>query len=189
MSVIRRANLDMFWSRESSTITGMFRIYEQAHKASESLGIQSSVHIQRKPWALEDKVGFGDAMVILWQSLQTGKNCLDHQQFESIRKIRSLAATMQQSRGRETVDGVSFKDGNRSYALVKSSTNSVFFAKFMKGCEKRMGRTIKQDAALSIDILVLVMKNLESELRKTGVRERRKRDIVMLGSFFVDRVL
>jgi hypothetical protein len=48
----------------------MFRVYEQARKASEVLGIQTSVHVHRKPWPLGDKVGFGDAMVILWQSLQ-----------------------------------------------------------------------------------------------------------------------
>jgi hypothetical protein len=176
----------MFWSREASTIHGMFRVYEQARRSSEALGIQTSVHIQRKPWPLEDRIGFGDAMVILWQSLQGGKTNKSHQQFESIRKIRSLATTIQMSRGRETKEGVVFNDGNRSHTLGRATTNSVFFAKFMRGCEKRMGRLVKQDAALAVDILLQLMKNLENELSTSReVSEDRQRDIIMIGSFLL----
>jgi len=182
-SLIRRVNLDMFWSRESSTIIGMFRLYEQAQKASKVLGIHTSIHMQRKTWAIEDKIGFGDAMIILWQSLQMGKNCSDYQQFESIRKIRSLITTMHQSRGRETIEGVGFKEGSKTHVLAKSTSNSIFFSKFMKGCEKRMGRVVKQDAALSIEILLCLLRSLDEEFDETKTSPKRKREIVMLGSF------
>jgi hypothetical protein len=185
IGVIRRANLDMFWSREPSTVRGMFRIYEQARRASDALGIRTSVHIQRQPWAIEDRIGFGDALVILWQSLQGGRNNLNHQQFESIRKIRSLATTIQLSRGREAREGVAFMEGNRAHILGRSTTNSTFFGKFMRGCEKRMGRLVKQDAALSVKILLYVMANLENEWSERATTNQRKRDIVMIGSFLM----
>lgn len=186
IGVIRRVNLDMFWSREPSTVRGMFRIYDQARRASDALGIQTSVHIQQKAWDLEDRVGFGVAMVILWQSLQGGRNNQDHQQFESIRKIRSLAITIQLSRCREARDGIAFMEGNRAHTLGRSATNLMFFGKFMRGCEKRMGRLVRQDAALSVEILLHVMSNLlESELSKRETSDQRKRDIVMIGSFLV----
>jgi hypothetical protein len=185
VALIRRVNLDMFWSREGSTVKGMFRVYEQARKASEILGIKTSVQIPRKPWPLEDKVGFGDAMVVLWQSLQGGKNAQDHQQFESIRKIRSLATTIQHSRGRETMEGLGFREGNKLNLLAKSTSNSVLFGKFMKGCEKRMGRLIKQDAALSIGLLVKLMSNLEEDLNAKESTVERRRDIIMLGNFLL----
>jgi hypothetical protein len=185
VAMIRRANLDMFWSREASTVSGMYRVYEQAFRASEVLGIRTSVHIQRKPWPLEDKIGFGDAMVILWQSLQEGKNTKAHLQFESIRKIRSLASTIQQSRGRETEEGLGFKEGNKLNLLARSTANSIFFGKFMKGCEKRMGRLVRQDTALSIELLLLILKNLEDELITLEKHDARRRDVIMIGSFIV----
>lgn len=185
VGIIRRVNLDMFWAREASTVNGMFRVYEQARKASEILGIQTSVHVHRKPWPLGDKVGFGDAMVILWQSLQGGKNCEKYQQFESIRKIRSLANTIHHSRGRESVDGLGFREGNKLNTLAKSSTGSVLFTRFMKGCEKRMGRVVKQDVALSLDILKKAMSNLDYELTQTDHKDARRREIIMLGGFLL----
>jgi len=185
IAIIRRVNLDMFWSRETSTIHGMYRIYEQARRSSDVLGIRTSIHLQRKPWPLVDNVGFGDAMLLLWQSLQGGKTCADFQQFESIRKIRSLVTTMQQARGRETMDGVSFKDGTKSSTLFKTTSNSMLFSKFIKGCEKRMGRTIKQDAALALEVLVQIMRNLEKELEEVDDQHKRHRDIVMLGNFLL----
>jgi hypothetical protein len=172
----------MFWSREPSTIQGMFRVFEQAKTASEVLGIKSSVHMTRKPWAIEDKVGFGDAMVILWQSLQEGRHRESHQQFESIRKIRSLASTMQHSRGKEALEGIGFKEGNKVNTLARASSNSVLFSKFMRGCEKRMGRVIKQDAALSVEVLSRIMDNLEEELRELSSTKERQRDVIMLGN-------
>lgn len=184
IAVIRRVNLDMFWSREQSTVRGVFRVYERALKASEILGIRTSVHIQRRPCPLEDRIGFGDAMVILWQSLQSGKNDKEYQQFESIRKIRSLATTIQLSRGRESVEGLGFREGTRTSLLGKTTSNSIFFSKFMKGCEKRMGRLIKQDAALSIELLMKLMSNLERELG-TVEDPARRREVVMLGSFLL----
>jgi hypothetical protein len=163
----------------------MFRLYEQTRKTSEVLGIKTSVHIQRTPWPLGDKVGFGDAMVVLWQSLQSGKNCGNYQQFDSIRKIRALATTIQQSRGRDSMDGVSFKDDNKTNTLVKSTSNSVFFSKFIKGCEKRMGRVLKQDSALSVEVLIQIMNNLEFEFGYEKTCEDRRRDIVMIGCFLL----
>jgi hypothetical protein len=93
---------------------------------------------------------------------------------------------MQHARAREAMDGIGFKDGNRTNTLTKATSNSFLFSKFMKGCEKRMGRTLKQDAALAVDILIQILKNLDTELKQgCETQAVRRRDIVMLGAFLV----
>jgi hypothetical protein len=175
----------MFWSRETSTVVGMYRLFEQTIQSAKHLGIEPELLKRDKKWPLVDQVGFGEAMLILWQSLQKGKNVATHQQFDSVRKIRSLAANIKAARPDQAYDGVSFKDGGKVLALTKCGTNSVFFTKFMKGCEKRMGRMLKQDAALSVELLLKLLENLDREFRRNdGTREQR-RAAVMLGAVLV----
>jgi hypothetical protein len=134
---------------------------------------------------VDDQVGFGEAMLILWQSLQKGKNIAGHQQFDSVRKIRSLAANMQYARSEMSHDGVCFKEGGKAFGLIKCCTNLALFTMFMKGCEKRMGRIIKQDRALSIDILLVLLNNLD-EVWKTSTEDQVcQRNSVLLGACLV----
>jgi hypothetical protein len=81
--------------------------------------------------------------------------------------------------------GTSFKDGGKSFRLSKCSTDSVLFKAFIKGCERRMGRIIKQDSALSEEILLKVLTNLEHELSSSATSQQRRRDIIMLGGILV----
>lgn len=132
------------------------------------------------------QVGFGEAVLILWQSLQKGKNAETHQQFDSVRKIRSLAANLKGARSDRAHEGVGFKDGGKVFTLTRCQTDSVFFSSFMKGCEKRMGRTIKQDAVISVKLLLkLLLDNLQMEFINGNTDRGRRRSIVMLGSALV----
>jgi hypothetical protein len=80
---------------------------------------------------------------------------------------------------------VGFKDGGKTFSLTRRGTDSVFFSCFMKGCEKRMGRTIKQDSALSVKLLLTLMENLHTEVQSRNTSLKRKREIVMLGAALV----
>jgi hypothetical protein len=185
LALIRRANLDMFWSRETSTVLGMYRLFEQATKAAVHLGIEPEMLKGEKKWPLGDRVGFGEAVLILWQSLQKGKNVETHQQFDTIRKIRSLAANLKTARSDHAYDGVGFKEGGKVFSLKRCETDSVFFTSFMKGCEKRMGRTIRQDAAISVGLLLKLLENLQAEFLNPNVAMGRKREVVMLEAALV----
>jgi hypothetical protein len=175
----------MFWSKEPSTVQGMFRVFEQNLKAATHLGLKPSFMKDRKVWPVDDNIGFGEASLILWQSLQRGKNAATGQQFDSIRKLRSLSSGMAAARPSDNMDGLGFKDKGKSFTLVKSGVDSALFCKFIKGCEKRMGRVVKQDMGLSVDILLAILQNLEDEFGDTGVSKARKREIVMLGACLV----
>jgi hypothetical protein len=175
----------MFWSRESATVNGMYRCFEQSLTASVHLGLMPQLLRRKKKWPIDDQVGFGEAMLILWQSLQKGKHVAQYQQFDSVRKIRSLAANMQYARAEGNQDGIGFKDGGKALGLVKCSTNSTLFSMFIKGCEKRMGRVIKQDVALSVDILLALLTSLEETCQEHPKETQEYRKSVLLGACLV----
>jgi hypothetical protein len=55
----------MFWSRETSTVVGMYRMFEQVAKTAAHLGLEPEILKREKTWPIEDMVGFGEAMLIL----------------------------------------------------------------------------------------------------------------------------
>jgi hypothetical protein len=186
MGLIRRVNLDVFWDKETSTVTSMLQVFSRALTAAQHLAIMPSFLISKKPWPLGDQVGFGEAMLLLWDSVQPiGGSSGDTRQFDTIRKLRSMASNVQSTSFVEVMDGLGFKEGGNMMTLERCSTNSVLFSKFIKGCEKRMGRMIKQDVALSVPILLAIQSNLEQEFKCPLTKVHRKRDVVMLGSFLV----
>jgi hypothetical protein len=162
----------------------MFRCFEQSARAAQHLGLTPHLLKRTKKWPVDDQVGFGEAMLVLWQSLQKGKHVSGHQQFDSVRKIRSLSAGMQQARMEMGQDGLCFKDGGKTFGLAQCRTNSTLFTMFMKGCERRMGRIVKQDMALSVDILLAILANLEESWR-AGKEPAAKRNSVLLGACLV----
>jgi hypothetical protein len=159
----------MFWERESSTVEQLFALFKQALDTARHLEITPTFMTCKSVWPVGDQEGFGEAMVMLWQSLQKGKTEGSLKQFNSIRKLRSLSANMQLASKCQGMDGVCFKDGGSAYLLTRCTTNSVLFTKFIKGCEKRMGRMIKQDAALSVSLLLLILTNMNREFQLADV--------------------
>jgi hypothetical protein len=185
MSLIRRVNLDVFWDKETSTVGSMLQVFLRATTAAQHLSIMPSFLTSKTPWPLGDGVGFGEAMLLLWDSVQSIQGTNSGRQFDTIRKLRSMTANIQSTSYGAGIDGLGFKDGGHMFTLERCSTNSTLFSKFIKGCEKRMGRAIKQDVALSIPILLAIQTNLEREFKCENTPTHRKRDIVMLGSFVI----
>jgi hypothetical protein len=130
-------------------------------------------------------VGFGEAMLIVWESLQRGRNKEGTKQFDTVRKLRSLTSGMEAARPAEGMDGVGFKDGGKRMALNKNGIDSALFTRFIKGCEKRMGRVIRQDMALSVPILLKILENLDNEFSSIEVTSKRRREVTMLGACLV----
>lgn len=165
LALIRRVNLDVFWSKETSTVLGMYRTFDQGLQSALHLGLKPGFLQGRSPWPLKDNVGFGEAMLILWHSLKKGKTSETNQQFDSVRKLRSLSSNMAAAHPHSSMDGISFKDKGKVLSLNRSGVDSALFGRFIKGCEKRMGRILRQDMGLSVAILLVILSNLELELR------------------------
>lgn len=179
--------MDDFWEKEPSTVEGIFRVFQKACEDATHLGLTTAFMVDKGAWPLADNVGFGEAMLMLWQSLQRNMSTKKLVQFDTIRKLRSMSANVQSRGTAKGMEGVGFKEGGHMFGLTWCTTNSVLFTKFIKGCEKRMGKNIKQDVALSVDILLQVLKQLQDELQSSARNLARAREIVLLGSALVIR--
>ena len=90
--MIRRMNLDAFWSRARSTVAENTRRVRQTIKFSETLGMEGPFE-HEGPYPLEDHCGYQIAACILLHSTQRGKYSHDYTQFETIRKLRTSYAS------------------------------------------------------------------------------------------------
>ena len=163
---IRRANLDALWGRESSTVLANNRHLKQMLDTWELVGINPPLP-PLGPFPMTDVQGFGVAISMLLRSLNPGKYG-DYTQFATIRKERScfsnlyhasaVGSSAMSSLGRDTV---------KSF-LTDCPTQSLWFERFSRGCLYRMGEVVKQDLAISIDVMLCMM-NLfdEAWLRST----------------------
>ena len=88
LEYIRHANINAFWSRETSTVTSNLSQAQKMEKIGTDFFGFASVTPAMEPFPLEDVFGMKAAMVLLKQSLDSGKN-EKYLQFSSAPKIRS----------------------------------------------------------------------------------------------------
>ena len=179
---IRRVNLDLMWSRAEST--NYIAAFRKSVKMSLDLGLEPK-HYPKGPWPVGDTVGFQAAIEIVAASVLSGRTFASHQQFDTVRNIRTMHQHIYESgpaRG-----NLVFKKTNKGDVIHTSQcpTNSLFFTRFIEGCFKRMGRDIRSDLALDPDILHLILDNLNNEWNHQETSEVRKRWIVIVGCYLV----
>ncbi len=184
LSYIRRVNLDMFWSRAKGTVEGTCRMVEKEIRLSEEIDLIPNL-ARRGPWPLGDNVGFQLAIIMLKASQEPGKHSDSYQQFDSIRKLRSSHHHVEDS-GVEAVNGsVHFQtEKGKVYSLTSSETESLLFRRFIEGLEDRMGRDVRQQKGMSVQLLKQILEQYEQELERGEVSEARKRMITMCGAHF-----
>ena len=76
-------------------------------------------------------------------------------------------------------------DGGHIFCTMSAPTQSKLFARFMRGCEKRMGRLVIQNKALDIRILHKILMNYKLELFSAKSSIGRKCWIKMVRAYFV----
>ena len=185
MAYIRRVNLDVMWSREPSTVGSTYNTLKKAKKCSEQLGFDS-VNIKVGPWPVADTCGFQIAIEMLKHSQDSGKNNVNYVQFDSIRKTRSAYANAFDSGPIRCLDNRKLRsDKGQMMSFVSGPTDSKLFTMFMLGCEKRMGRLVKQDLGLSLDMLQAILNLYEEELTSPDILHDRKRFVIICAASFV----
>ena len=184
MPYIRRVNLDILWSRETSTVYNNYLVSVKKKNVSLDLGLPIQFE-PRGPWPVDDEQGFQTAVEMVRQSRLAGKNDKAYQQFDSIRKFRSANTNEFASGVAAASEFMLVGDGGRVFRLTSLPTQSRLFAKFMRGCEKRMGRLVKQNKALDVRILHKMLHFYELELLSEKTSVARKRFVKMAMAYFV----
>jgi hypothetical protein len=185
MAYIRRVNLDIMWSKEPTTVGNTLRMLLKGKALSSELGL-APVQLKVGPWPVADNCGFQIAIEILRSSQNPGRNDSEYTQFDSIRKLRSAYLNVYESGPERCLENTCLKtDKGQITSLINSETQSRLFTMFMVGCEKRMGRLVKQDLGLSIDMLLAVLTLYDIEMELEGVTKERKRFIIVAAAAFV----
>ena len=138
------------------------------------------------PWPVGDFTGMGIAVTMLRRSLDVGRNNSSYLQFDSIRKLRSAARNTHLNSivGAGATQAFMGEKG-KIFRMTSDPTYSQLFTKFIHGCEKRMGREVRQDQALGLAIMLEILKDYQEELKREDVSKARCRELTMSGASLV----
>lgn len=191
MTYFRRANLDMFWSKEPSTVVGTLNAYKQAQRNMMQKGMPPEI-IPQGPYPIGDPYGMSIAVSLLIQSQRSRKNAKGYMQYDSVRKLRSsfsnlFAASPIWNKGFSGTDDIyKIKSSNGvRFDYLYGKTESQFFSWFMLGMKKRMGRLVNQDMGISMDLMLAILKHYDLELEDPDVDPDRVRTIIICEAAFV----
>jgi hypothetical protein len=181
LDTVRRANLDAFWIRESTTVSSNLREALRMERMTFRLGLPCVTPLMG-PWALTDEVGMLAAIAVLDRSLDKG-NYEETVQWDTFRRTMSTVTNISQAAVGGLENSVGAYEKNRMF-ISASVTHKFWFSRFMGGVHKRVGQVRKPDRVLTIDIIHAVDRILESAWEHAGNVEERKRSAEM-GAWFI----
>lgn len=161
MTCIRRAKLDAFWSRRPRTVEKTRRNFLYHVENCRLMGIEPFFC---KPLNIPESHddGLQYAVTMLCKSQEKGR----HQatlKFSSVRVMRSMVTNVEAS-----LKGLSVTDEETRSRLSKTnqgkgSGESLWMRRFMAGLEARMGVTLKQDMAITAEMVVEILQQCNEE--------------------------
>jgi hypothetical protein len=163
MRNIRRASLDALWSRESGTVKKNLSSLRQMCKLGECrLGYDSGIILPAMgPWEVEDKVGMRMASITTERSLDKGINEATIQH-GTARKFRAVFSNMWSASLEGVKDTVAVRDTVKM-SQTSCPTFGTWYEKFGLGLHKRMGDVVRQDQAISIEVMLALMDKFEAK--------------------------
>jgi hypothetical protein len=179
---IRRAILDTFWSRETTTVLSNGREMRQMAKKAE-LVLMAPPTPNLGPYPVEDGQGMGIAVCILMRSLDPGRN-EQFVQYNTARKMRAAFSNFWQA----SIEG-------QSDAIVQRNTTKLFtttcptygpwFERFMLGMHKRQGDQSYPDKAISIEVMMALMARFEAAWEVAKGREKEEEAVLFPALFSI----
>jgi len=159
--------LDAFWSREVSTVKANTRRVNKLIETSSTFQIPSPFPYEG-PLPMVDHCGYQIAVSMLLLSRNPGKYDDRYTQFDTIRTYRSAYSNYSRASAKNNCSNLSLGDLNGYYQrLTKDSASSFFFKRFMVGLRTRMGQVHKPNLAMSIDLVIKLVRRLEIKLEQS----------------------
>ena len=159
-AVIRRCSLDAFWSRATSTVlSNAQRMRKLIQVGYVELGMEPPLF---EP-ALRNLSDCGDrftAHVMVKNSMQAGRYSESHLQFDTIRKLKATLANyhLTVSDADSKIPFGIASDSGMFLRFATGTASSVWMDRFIQGCRKRMGQDWRPDRAMSIKLVLSVLK-------------------------------
>jgi hypothetical protein len=167
MAAIRRVTLDAFWSRATSTVEDHARKIWRIVTFSLSHGF-STVGLENPgPLPPHDHCGYQVAIMTVLDSLDSGRHSAMHKQWDTVRRLRT--AFSNQSRLAATANSshlaISDQAGKEYRRISQDPCSALWFARFSEGCKKRMGQDWRPDQAVMSELMVELLRAVESRMR------------------------
>lgn len=183
MKCIRRCNLDALWSREPTTVEHNRRdICKAIAKGAELGHISHDMFPQKPSRPLKDECNMALATTMIYRSLDKGKNetCV---QFSTVRSMRAAAGNFWKASAMEGTTVM--MRGHMKLTGSTSSTNAEWFENFMLGYHKRVGDVSRPDRAISIELMLAIMKQFEIQWENTEGNRTKEKEVIFPALFAV----
>ena len=182
LKLIRRVNLDMFWSRERSTIAGNLSRVKETIKRWEHRGNYTPLS-DFGPWRSADNMGMGMAITMLEKSLEPGR-LSKYTQFDTCRQLRGTAsnlymATSSANEGRMTCKST----GGNVFHTHDDPMQTVLMERFVKGMKTRMPVESSRNLPLLGPVVKRLLDEIEFEWSLPHTTEDRKRILAMTAGY------
>jgi hypothetical protein len=181
LEFFRRASLDAFWSRATSTVRGNLSEGKRGQRFATRMGVPCLIP-EMGPFPLCDSMGMMSAAAVLDRSLDRGRS--EHfVQWATFRGTRSFITNATQA----GVSGLSDSVGGYEKSKMWISgvvTHSFWFTRFMEGLHKRVGEVRHQDEPITIEVLHELDRILEAEWRQAKL-PALKRQVAEMGTWFI----
>ena len=183
IACLRRANLDVFWSRESSTtksVVGYLReIVRRAKTAGRMVPLEPF-----EPWGVEDRQGVGIAIMMLEKSLEKGRNSAKFIQFGTTRQLRGAASNVYAATSQASGLRYAMKSSKGEVThLYEGAMQTMLMERFVKGMKIRMPEIQVRNNPMTAVMVKYVLSKLEVEFFDPATAADRHRDVLMLGAY------
>jgi len=184
MIYLRRANLDAFWSRATSTVDGLRRLFEQQVLIGEMFGFERFG--APGPYGRSYDSGIRTAIGVLYESRRPGRH-EKVKKFSSCRKVRSLSTNMYNASAQGSSSNLVWRAEKNRYVATSCPSDSEWHFRFMMGFHSRVGERVKQDAAFTIELMLALQVMFEEEYQcaLVGDTVQGRREVCENAVFFI----
>ena len=125
------------------------------------------------------------AMQMVAASLGAGRYSESHKQWDIIRRIRSVYSSQfrASAKGNSTSLTLTDNKGANVQRMTRDPCSSLWFQRFTEGCRKRMGQDWRPNRAISIELIIAVLKSVEQRAWDSTTQEDKFKWILAGGYF------
>ena len=156
LAFIRRANLDAFWSRRSSTVSqNASRVKRIITGLKDRFDITEGPFYYGGPSTDYDSEGYVVALAVFQASTNPGRYDKTHSQWQTVRHVKGAISNFE----RTFNEGLALVDDDKALSqhFQEAGSCSLWYSRFAQGCRSRMGEVVKKDLALEARLIVEVL--------------------------------
>ena len=179
---IRRASLDAFWSRETSTVTGnLSRLIKDYTASMNAYSMMCPLPVLGNP-KLEDRVGMSVALMMLEASTRGGRYG-PNLQYDSTRRTLTVLHNAYLAGEKASTSEV-LTNQETNFHVVDAPFASRWRERFSLGVKRRMGVFRKQNEPLTMKLLLEILRTAEEDW-KAARSEREKKHIEEFACYMI----